>query len=209
MSVAERLGISPESVEEVETLNALVLPNADALFREAFGKVDTIKARAETYGDDSLDKRSKAELHKAQLLLAAAILDKAQNTSEGRLSGALSLISQLVAKADPEKTLGPSGAALRQHLIPNGWIAMTGSWERTRYAWREGLEHLLDANATPEGQAIAQALNEITRLHPADPEPVKVNIQETFPSPIVAFTLSVIGVGLSLRGFVREMKGKR
>lgn len=185
MSVAERLGIPAETVEQVDLLASPALPSPDILFEQAF-----------TVGE-----KNPAE---AQILLASAILAQSQKTSEGRLSGALSLIAQLVSRADPYMTLGPKGASLREELFPTGWKAMTLSWDRTRYAWREGMEHLLGVR--PEDKPIVQALNEITRLHPAEPEPVKVHIQEQFPPPMIAFGLTVLGLGLTLRTAIREIR---
>lgn len=143
------------------------------------------------------------------MLLAAALLQKAQSTNEGRLSAALSMIAQLVAKADPQRTLGPPGAELRAHLIPSGWMAMADSWEKTRYAWREGMEVLLGAEQSPSSRATVQALNEITRLSPAEPEPVKVHIQESFPAPKIAFAVTAIGLGFSLRSFIKEWRSRK
>lgn len=184
MSVAERLGIPVEHIESVDVLNSHVLAPADKLFEEAF-------------------RIAQEQPAKAQTILAAALLSQAQQTSEGRLSGALSLIAPLVARANPMKTLGPEGATLRAELLPSGWIAMSRSWHKTRYAWREGLEHLLDVR--PEDQATIQSLNEITRLHPAEPEPVSVSIQESFPAPKVAFAVTILGMAFTMRTVIREM----
>ena len=208
MSVAERLGVPVEHVENVGMLKGGVLPSSQLLFNEAFGMVRSC-AQGTAYGRDPGDTSADPKLLEAQMLLAAAILDKAQSTSEGRLSAALSMIAQLVAKANPSKTLGPEGAELRSHLIPSGWMEMSSSWEKTRYAWREGMESLLDAGENPSSRAVVQALNEVTRLSPSEPEPVKVNIQESFPSPKIAFAITAIGIGLSLRSFTKEWKSKK
>lgn len=186
MSVAERLGVSIEQIEQVELLKHHVLPGPDQLFETAF---NTAQQNPEH----------------AQLLLAAALLSTAQHTAEGRLSGALSLMAPLVARADPMKTLGPDGAQLRAQLLPSGWIAMSKSWDKTRYAWREGMQELLDAN-TAEDAPVVQALYEITRLHPAEPEPVAVAIQETFPAPKVAFAVTVIGMAFTVRTVLKETR---
>jgi len=188
MSVAERLGVPIEQIEQVGLLASPVLPAPETLFAQAFAT-------------------GESNPQEAQLLLAAAILAQSQQTTEGRLSGTLSLIAQLVSRADPYQTLGPKGAQMRQDLFPTGWEAMTKSWDRTRYAWREGMEHLLDVR--PEDQPIVQALNEITRLHPAEPEPVKVHIQEQFPPPMVAFGITILGLGLTLRTVVKEIRPLR
>lgn len=185
MSVAKRLGIPPEHVEQVSLLANPGLPNPEVLFRQAFAT-------------------GESNPREAQILLAAAILSQSQQTAEGRLSGALSLIAQLVSRADPFMTLGPKGAVLRQELMPTGWEAMTKSWDRTRYAWREGMEELL--SVSEEDRPLVQALDEITRLHPADPEPVKVAIQEQFPPPMVGFALTLLGLGLTLRGVIKEIR---
>jgi hypothetical protein len=212
-AVAERLGIPVERVEQIGYLKSPSLPQAKQLFDQAFSMVDHVAKRdtyAAMYGDAArFPAGDENTLEEAQILLAAALLEKAQSSSDGRISGALALIAQLVAKADPQKTLGPAGQALRQHLMPNGWEAMTRSWEHVRYAWREGMAQLLDANATAAGRAIVQALNEITRLQPGEPEPVRVNIQESFPAPRVAFAVSVIGLALTARSLIKEFRTKK
>ncbi len=188
MSVAERLGVPIEQVEKIDLLMAPVLPSPERLFAETF-------------------RIAEQDPQTAQVLLAAAIMAQGQRTPEGRLSGTLSLIAHLVASADPMKTLGPDGAQLRHELLPTGWQAMTQSWQKTRYAWREGLEHLLDVQA--DQTATVQALNEITRLHPAEPEPVSVAIQEQFPAPVVAFGLTIFGLALTARTALKEMRQAR
>ena len=188
MSVAERLGIPPEQIEQVGLLNNPVLAPADTLFAAAF----------------STGEKNPAE---AQTLLAAAIISQAQQTAEGRLSGALSMIAQLVSRADPMMTLGPKGAELREQLMPTGWQAMTHSWDRTRYAWREGMEQLLDVKQ--EDQRVVQALNEITRLHPSEPEPVKVHIQEQFAPPVVTFIISALGLAFTARTVIKEIRSRK
>jgi len=188
MSVAERLRIPVERIEQVSLLRTHFLAEPRKLFAEAF-------------------RIAEQNPEEGQLLLAAAILSQAEKTAEGRLSGALSMISSLVAHADPLKTLGPEGATLRTELLPSGWESMTLSWMQTRYAWREGLETLLDT--TPSEAAVVQALNEITRLHPAEREPVSVHIQESFPAPKVAFAITVLGMAFTLRTVFKEVKSRR
>lgn len=186
MSVAERLGVPETQIQNVDLLNTHALPTPDALFDQAFSVCQS-------------------NPEEGQLLLAAALLSQAQHTPEGRLSGALSLLAPLVARADPMKTLGPEGAALRSELLPSGWKAMSQSWEKLRYAWREreGLPTLLDVR--PDDQTTVQALNEITRLHPAEPEPVSVAIQESFPAPRIAFAVTVLGMAFTLRTVIRDL----
>jgi hypothetical protein len=188
MSLADRLGVEPSKIEQVASLMTPALLPPDRLFEEAF-------------------QTAEKEPEQAQLLLAAAILSQAQQTHEGRLSGALSLLAQLVASANPLKTLGPDGAELRHELMPSGWVITMRSWPRFRYAWREGLESLLDVG--PHGQATVQALNEITRLHPSEPDPVPVAIQEQFPAPKVAFVLTLVGLGFTVRTALKEMRQGR
>jgi hypothetical protein len=211
MSVAERLGVPVEHIEQVSLLSAHVLPMPDALFSEVFRLVAEASKGAQGYAafgsQESVPAPVDHSLREAQILLAAALLSQAQQTAEGRLSGALSLMAPLVARANPMKTLGPEGAALRSELLPAGWKAMSTNWEKLRYAWREGMEHLLDVG--PEDSATVQALNEITRLHPAEKEPVSVAIQESFPAPKIAFAVTVIGMFFTMRTVVREVNGRR
>ena len=117
-ALAQRLGIPSEALSGVELLSGHALPQPEVLFTRAFEIAPT-------------------EPDSANLLLASAILARAQATPEGRLSAALAMIAQLVARADAYKTLGPNGAHLREELMPSGWQAMTRSWKKLRYAWRE------------------------------------------------------------------------
>lgn len=188
MSVAERLRIPVERIEQVALLRTHYLAPPHNLFVAAF-------------------RVAESNPEEGQLLLAAAILSQAEKTAEGRLSGALSMIASLVAHADPLKTLGPDGAQLRNELLPSGWESMTQSWMQTRYAWREGLEKLL--SVTPSEAPVVQALNEITRLHPAEREPVSVHIQESFPAPKVAFAITVVGMVFTMRTVFKEVKSTR
>ncbi len=141
-------------------------------------------------------KRGPADPKGAALLLAASLLSAAQKTSEGRLSAALVLLARLVAKSDANKLLGPDGAAIRHEVMPNGWMPMIDSFPRLRYAWREGLRDLL--TVPPEEAGTEQALDEITRLTPAEPEPVAVAIHENWPPPMLGIAVGVLGLGLSL-----------
>ncbi len=185
-ALAHRLGIPAERITKVSLISGHALPDAKVLFEEAF-------------------RVAPEEPDDANLLLASAILARAQATEEGRLAAALAMMAQLIARADPYKTLGPNGAHLREELMPSGWQEMSRSWRKVRYAWREGMVDLLDVR--PEDGAIVHALDEITRLHPSEPEPVSVSIKEQFPEPRVAFLITAIGLGLTLRAFVKEMRG--
>jgi len=51
-----------------------------------------------------------------------------------------------------------------------------------------------------------QALDEITRLNPADPEPVSVAIQEHWPNPKIAFGITVAGLGISIYSMYTAMR---
>jgi hypothetical protein len=179
----QRLGVTQAQVQQVDLLQGTALPEANTLFDQAF-------ARAQT------------DANEAQVLLAAALLSQARQTAEGRLSAALSLLAKLVANADPMYTLGPTGAEFREHSMPNGWRYTAQSWQRLRYAWREprGLKDILGVDPN---DPIADALDEITRLSPAEPEPVSVAIQEQFPPPRIGFAITIVGLGISFWGISR------
>lgn len=173
-----RLGLAPEQIGSLEPLQGQVLSDPDTLFDYAFQHV--------------------AEDPKAcQTVLAAALLAQARKSSEGRLAGSLALLSRLVAQANPNKTLGIRGAPLRDELMPNGWRYTAQSFLRLRYAWRGGLRELLDVQ---EDCPIADALDEITRLNPSEPEPVSVAIQEQYPPPVAALLITLAGFGLTIYG---------
>lgn len=143
----------------------------------------------------------------AGVLLGVAVLQASQETNDSRLKSALALLSRLVARAPVRKTLGPAGRALREELMPGGWKDTVQSWPRTRYAWREGMVQLLEP--PPSEAGTVEALDEVTRLHANEPDPVPVAIQETWPSPPVTFALSAIGTLLAVRSAVKEMKTLR
>lgn len=206
MRLAARLGVSDAEIAHLPMLQSTSLPETGALLDEAFRVAPT-------------------DPQGGQILLASAILSEATRTTEGRHAAALSLLSPLVAKADPYMTLGPKGADLREDLMPNGWRYTINSWERLRYAWREGLWKLLGLDrrealteeapdafgeaqgATEVGKpaetqvretgAIVSALDEVTRLSPAEPEPVKVAIQEQWPNPRISFFVAAASLGLT------------
>lgn len=138
----------------------------------------------------------------AQVKLATAALSAAQLTTEGRHRAVLSLIAPLIANADPMMTLGPKGAALRAEIMPNGWKHTLASWPRLRYAWREGMPKLLEVDMDRFGPVV-NAINEVTRLTSAEPEPVSVAIQDQWPSPPIAFTLSLVGTAVSMWGIYK------
>jgi|GEM_PF-6755063 len=138
----------------------------------------------------------------ASVLLGCAILAKGHETKDGRLKSSLLLLARLVARADAERTLGPKGRATRDELMPVGWKETCSSWQRLRYAWREGLVDLLEPQAS-EAPTI-ETLDELTRMHSNEPEPVAVNIQEVFPSPWISFGISVTGILISVRLMFRD-----
>ena len=207
MRLAARLGLPEAEIAHLPMLQGASLPEPDALLDEAFKVAPT-------------DPKG------GQALLAAAVLSESTLTPEGRHAAALSLLAPLVAGADPYMTLGPKGAELREDLMPNGWRYTISSWERLRYAWREGLWSLLglekqdgaagrpasvedafgEAGGPVEGQrteeprhlAVMSALDEVTRLSPAEPEPVKVAIQEQWPSPKISFFVAIASLGLTV-----------
>ncbi len=142
----------------------------------------------------------------ASALLGCAILAKGHETKDGRLKAALLLLARLVAKADANKTLGPDGRSARDELMPVGWKETCASWQRLRYAWREGLVDLLEPPAS-EAPTV-EALDELTRMHSNEPEPVSVNIQEVFPSPWISFGVSAAGLGVSMWVMWRDWNGR-
>ena len=182
IDLAQRLGVAPQHVDRFHELSAPQLADPDTLLDKAFAL-------------------GPADPEGAQAMLAAAILSGAQRISDGRHAAALALLAPLVGQANPDKTLGEAGAHVRSEVMPNGWRYTLGSWDRLRYAWREGLEDLLDVD--PEDAGIVNALNEVTRLTPAEPEPVKVAIQEQFPHPKVAFLVTMIGFTFTGYGLFR------
>lgn len=180
MDLAARIGVAPRHVDRF---------GGEIVSKGSLADPDTLIDRAFQLGP--------SDPEGAQAMLAAAALSGAQQISDGRHAATLALIAPLVGKADPNMTLGPAGAPLRAEIMPNGWRYTLGSWERLRYAWREGLADLLGVE--PEDGAVVNALNEVTRLTPAEPEPVKVAIQEQWPHPKVATVLTLIG--LSFTGY--------
>ena len=189
MDLAERLGCAPEHVDrfgELAPTGALADP-------------DTLLDRAFALGPNDPEG--------AQVMLAAAALAGAQRIADGRHAATLALMAPLIGKANPAKTIGPEGAEIRADVMPNGWRYTLGSWERLRYAWREGMGDLLDLD--PEDGAIVNALNEVTRLTAAEPEPVKVAIQEHFPHPKVAFLVTMVGLTFTGYGIWRSATAQR
>lgn len=161
--------------------------------------------------DLAFDQARAGKLDQANQALAVALVAQARASSEGRLSASLNLLARLVAEANPEDTLGARGASVRARVMPNGWRHMAKSWSRLRYAWREGLPKLLgvDAQAIRFGaarsaearNALAETLDEITRLNASDPEPVAVKIQGEASGPDVSTLLGVAGFGITIYSF--------
>jgi hypothetical protein len=185
----QRLGVTEAQVRQVDLLRGTALPDPNTLFDAAFA-------------------RASVDEHEAQTLLAAAILSQARSTSEGRLAAALTLLSKLVARANPMKTLGPDGSDIRDYAMPNGWRHTAQSWQRLRYAWRDrlGLRDLLDVEP---GDPVGDALDEITRMSPAEPEPVSVAIQEQYPPPRIGFAITIVGLGISFYGIHRALQREK
>ncbi len=187
VDIAQRIGVSPEQADKASLLHNSMLREPGDLLSKAWDLGPRDPAAAQTY-------------------LAAAVLAYGQRTADGRHAATLSLLAPLVGKADPYKTLGPAGQPIRAEVMPNGWGPTLQSPERLRYAWREGLWKLLDLDEDDQG--IVNALNEVTRLSPAEPEPTRVNIQETFPAPKIAFTISIIGLTLAMRSLWKDLNGR-
>jgi hypothetical protein len=183
-SLAVRMGLDEEVVRRASA-NGDLSGSSSSLFDRAFAAGPT-------------------DPEVAGVLLAAAVLQASQEAMDSRLKSTLALLARLVAKAPVRKTLGPAGRALREELMPSGWKDVTASWPKIRYAWREGLVELLEPPDSELGTV--EALDEVTRLHANEPDPVPVAIQETWPSPPVTFALSVIGTALAVRSVVKEMR---
>lgn len=190
MRLSERLGIDDSEVETYGLVSAGGLAHPGELIHQA----------CEIGPEDPRG---------AQVKLAAAALSAAQLTDEGRHAAALAMIAPLIADADPMMTLGPAGADLREYCMPNGWKYTFASWERLRMAWQSGgLKKLLGVD---EGRHrfIVSALNEVTRMTAMEPEPVKVAIQEKWPPEPIPFAVTVIGLGFTLRGIMKERAAQR
>ena len=140
------------------------------------------------------------EPERGLLTLAAAMVSKADHTADGRLSAALILLAPLVADSDPYVVLGPQGDGpiIREHALPAGWPATIQSWEKLRFAWREGLQELLRIDADDE-RSVA-ALNQLTRLHPGEEEPIRVAIKETYKMGGAEKALAWGGAILTMKG---------
>lgn len=207
MALAQRLGVAESAIARVPLLNTPKLADPETLLDAAF-------------------KTGPSDKEAAQLLLASAILSQAQRTTEGRLAATLSLLAPLVARADPDRTLGPDGAAWRAAALPNGWRYALGSWPRIRYAWREGMRDFLLGHGpapapspparygaaepyAPSDMAISEALDEVTRMNPAEAEPVSVTLQETFPQPSIGFAVSALSLVVSGWALSRELSMER
>jgi hypothetical protein len=186
--LARRLGVEPALVHRIDLLRAARLPEPEALLEAAFSSGPSDPAAA-------------------QVLLASGLLSSAQRTPEARLAVTLSLLARLVARADPQKTLGPTGAGLRAELMPNGWRYTISSWPRLRYAWRGGLVALLDPR--PEDASTVEALDEVTRLNPSEAEPVSVSIHEAFPEPRVGFGVAALSLVVSGWTLAREIRREK
>jgi len=143
----------------------------------------------------------------ASLMLGMAILATAHETKDGRLKSGLLLLARLVAQSDANRTLGPAGSAVREVLFPTGWKELVRSWPRFRYAWREGMSDLLQPRESEA--ATVEALDELTRMHPNEPEPVPVNIQEVWPAPGISFGVSMIGLVFSGLAISRDWRRSR
>jgi hypothetical protein len=158
--------------------------------------------------DLAFDRARSGKLDEANQALSVALVAQARSTTEGRLSAAVNLLARLVAEADPEMTLGQKGAALRAKIMPNGWRHASKSWPRLRYAWREGLPGLLGVDPqairfgaahSPEARsALAETLDELTRLNASDPEPVSVKIQDPSSGPDIGMFVGAAGLALSV-----------
>jgi hypothetical protein len=176
VSLHDRLGVDVQVVDRFGLLQSAVLPDPKELF-------------------DAALEVAPSDPDGAKGLLAAALLSTAERSDEARLMAALPLIAQLVARTDPKMTLGRSGEVVRTHAMPNGWRYMSESYERVRYAWRNGLRELLTDD--PALSAIKVALDEVTRLYPGEPEPTRVVIQEQWPSARAAGLISIASLMLS------------
>jgi len=185
MDLAERLGVAPEQVDRLHLVERGHLRDPDTLLSEAFA-----------LGQDDPEA--------AQTLLAAALLSAGRQTQDGRHASMLMMLAPIVAHSDPLKTLGPDGEHARAQAMPNGWKHTLASPDRLRYAWREGMEEILDLQRVDP--SVINAMDEVSRLAVAEPEPVRVAIQQTFPAPKVAFGVALISLLFSLRGWWTEIR---
>lgn len=140
--------------------------------------------------------------------LGAALLSHAQRESDERLAVALTMLAPLIARSDARLLLGPEGRELRRELLPNGWKNAIRSWERMRYAWREGLYQLLSLHPEHD-RTIVHALNEITRLNPKEAESVKVAIQEVWPPKKAQTAITLAGMAFTIWGIMREIRASK
>jgi len=136
------------------------------------------------------------------------MLSQAQAESDERLAVALTILAPLVANSDARLLLGPEGRELRREIIPNGWKSAIKSWERMRYAWREGMYRLLNLHETND-RSIVHALNEITRLNPKEPDAVKVAIQEVWPPKNIQTAITLTGMIFTFWGIRREIRNRK
>lgn len=188
MAIAQRLGIHPNKVEQLDLVVGTRIREPKDLLAAAF-------------------KAGPVAPKKASILLGTAILAQAERTAEGRLAAALALLAPLVAQADARKTLGPEGATIRMDIMPNGWEHTLTSWGRLRYAWREGMGKLLDERK--EHRFVYSALDELTRMSPAEPEPITVSITEKWPTGPAGTLLTLGGGLLTVIGLWKLGAGKK
>ena len=190
--LARRLRVPVEQLERVGALQVAVLPDPETLFSAALNS-------------------PQQDPEASQIALAAALLSAAEHSQEGRMRAGLTLLSKLVVRADPMMTLGPEGAEMRARILPKGWRGATSSWMSFRYAWREGMRHLLGVpeDETSAEDAIADALDELTRLHHAEAEPISVAIQQSWPPEPIGGLVTIVGLGFTVWGVFGGFRRER
>lgn len=139
----------------------------------------------------------------ASAALGTALLSAAAHEKDDRLATFLILVAPIVANSSAALLLGPEGSGVRRDVLPNGWKVAITSFDRMRYAWREGLWKLLLIDPERDGRTV-RALNELTRLNPREQETVKVAIQESWPSPPTQLAITLTGLGITVMAILAD-----
>jgi hypothetical protein len=225
MSLSERLGIPREELERVGLLQVTKLPDYEELLTASFKVGPSDPAAAQALLASALlakaGSTSEGRLS-AALTLLARLVAKADPAMTLGPNGA-----KIRARVMPNgwRYTIDSWTRLR-YAWREGLVELLDPTRRgPRRPSMEILEHDPDEAADQErmGEAPAgavaqsekdpdieigtvQALDEITRLNPADPEPVTVAIQEQWPNPKIAFAITAAGLSISLYSMFIAMR---